>query len=117
MFDPLSASLANGIQSSANNLVASEANYDGLFDSLHSALSSLPAKLNNIGSLLNDYRAIVNDVPDDNSYRQSVDQLYTIINGIYTDASTQALAAMEVGYIFNGGIFKCMIFVANICCN
>lgn len=95
----MSASLANGIQSSANDLITSEANYDGLFDSLHSALSSLPAKLNNIGSLLNDYRAIVSNVPDDNSFRQSADRLYTIINGIYTDASSQALTAMEVGYL------------------
>ena len=105
MFNPLSASLANGIQNSANNLIASEANYDGLFDSLHSALSSLPAKLNNIGSLLNDYRAIVSNVPTDNSYRQSADQLYAIINGIYTDASSQALAAVEVGCLMEEFIY------------
>ena len=96
MFNPLSTSLANGIQNSANTLITSEANYDGIFDSLHAALSSMPAKLNNIGSLLNDYRTVVSSVPADNSYRQSADGLYTVINGIYNDASSQALVAMEV---------------------
>lgn len=94
----MSTSLANGIQNSANTLITSEANYNGIFDSLHAALSSMPAKLNNIRSLLSRYRMIVNDVPAGNSYRQSADELYTIINGIYTDANTQALAAMEVCY-------------------
>ena len=96
MFNPLSTSLADGIQNSVNTLITSEANYDGIFDSLHAALSSMPAKLNNIGSLLNDYRTVVSSVPADNSYRQSADGLYTVINGIYTDASSQALVAMEV---------------------
>ena len=99
MFNPLSASLANGIQNSADTLITSEANYDGLFDRLHAALSSIPAKLNNIRSLLNNYRAIVDDVPADNSYRQSADRLYTVVNGIYSDASSQALAAMEVSSV------------------
>ena len=96
MFSPLSTDLANGIQNSANALINSEANYDGIIDSLHSALSSLPARLSNIRSLLMEYRTIVNNVPASNTYRQSADELYDIINGIYTDANSQASVAMEV---------------------
>ena len=92
----MSSDLANGIQNSANALIASEANYDGIFDSLHVALSSMPDKLSDIRSLLTDYRTIVGSVPADNSYRQSADDLYAIINEIYTDASSQLLAVMEV---------------------
>ena len=43
-----------------------------------------------------EYRTIVNSVPASNTYRQSADELYDIINGIYTDANSQASAAMEV---------------------
>ena len=92
----MSADLANGIQNSVNTLIASEANYDGIFDSLHVALSSMPGKLNDIRSLLTDYCTIVGSIAAYNSYKQSADDLYAIINGIYTDASSQLLAAMEV---------------------
>ena len=96
MFNPLSAGLANGIQSSVNSLIVSEANYHGIFDNLHAALSSMPAKLNAISSLLSDYRTIIDSIPANNSYRQSADGLYSIINGIYTEANAQTMAAMEV---------------------
>jgi len=76
--------------------VASEANYDGIFDSLHTALSSMPAKLNNIRSLLSDYLVTVSNIPADNSYKQLADELYAVINGVYTDVNRQAVAAMEV---------------------
>lgn len=92
----MSTDLANGIQNSANALITSEANYDGVSDSLHAALASLPAKLSDIRSLLMDYRTIVGNVPAGNSFRQSADELYDVINGIYTDANSQVSAAMEV---------------------
>jgi len=96
LFNPLSAGLADGIQNTVDALIISEANYDGIFDSLHAALSSMPTKLNAISSLLSDYRAIVDSIPANNSYRQSADDLYSIINGIYTEANAQTMAAMEV---------------------
>lgn len=88
--------MANDIQNSVNNLITSEANYNGIFDALHTALSSLPAKLSNIRSMLNGYRTIVSNVPANNSYRQSADVVYAVIDGVFTDGNTQALAALEV---------------------
>ena len=119
----MSADLANGIQNSVNALIASEANYDGIFDRLHTALSAMPAKLDDIRALLTDYNAAVRDIPADNSYRQSANELYVVINGIYNDASNQALAAMEVccdtAYNTMEELFFCckMFFIADICCN
>ena len=96
LYSPLSGSLSNGIETSVDNLVSSEANYDGIFNSLHAALSSLPEKLGAIRSTLSDYRVTVHDVPADNSYRQLADLLHNAISNVFSTANIQALAAMQV---------------------
>jgi len=96
LFSSLSGSLSNGIQTSVDDLIASEANYDGTFNSLHTALSSLPEKINAIRSTLNDYLVTIRDVPADNSYRQLADALHNAISNVFSTANDQVLAAMQV---------------------
>ena len=98
LFSPLSESLSNGIQTSVDELIASEANYDGTFNSLHTALSSLPERLNSIRSTLRDYLATVRDVPSNNSYRQSADALHNAISNVFSTINDQTLAALQVFY-------------------
>jgi len=90
--------LSNGIQTSIDELIASEANYDGTFNSLHTALSSLPERLISIRSTLRDYLVTVRDVPADNPYRLSADALHNAISDVFSTANDQALAALQVLY-------------------
>ena len=111
MYSPLSESLSDGIQSSVDDLIASEGNYDGMFNTIHTTLSSLPGKLSAIRSTLSDYRATVRDVPADNPYRQSADELHNTINDVFSTVNDQALDAMQVRCILDTYTLVCIITI------